>query len=88
MDSERKNPDLWKGVEFWTEEIRKAGVYDQLRHFNDVLTGKETPKGYGDEPVLREVVLDGRLCDIYHTDKKPSDSFHRVFIHLKDAIAK
>ena len=77
------NPDIWKGVKFWTDEIRKAGVYNSLRCFNDVLTGKKAPQGYG-EPVLEDVVLDGRKCDIYHTDKKRNDSWHRVFIHIKE----
>lgn len=77
------NSDVWKGGDFWTSEIKKAGVYDQLRHFNDLITGKEAPKGYG-EPVLIDVVLDGRKCDIYHTDKKPTDSYHRVFVHIKE----
>lgn len=74
---------IWKGVAFWTDEIQKAGVYEQLRHFNDVITGKEAPQGYG-EPVITDVVLDGKKCDIYHTDKKRSDTFHRVFIHIKE----
>lgn len=78
--------DRWKGVSFWTGEIKKAGVYDQLPHFNDLLTGREAPKGYGD-PVLTDVILDGRKCDIYHTDKKPTDSYHRVFVHIKESSA-
>ncbi|MFH1631666.1 MAG: hypothetical protein ABIA47_01400 [bacterium] len=84
MLSKKETGDVWKGVSFWMEEIKKAGVYDQLRHFNDIITGKDAPKGYGDEPVLEDVVLDGRKCDIYHTDKKPSDTYHRVFIHIKE----
>ncbi len=76
------NPDMWKGIEYWKNAIIKAGLYDQLRHFNDVLTGNEPPGGYG-EPVLKDVIVDGRQCDIYHTDKKNSDTFARVFIHIK-----
>lgn len=74
--------ELYKGTEFWTGQIKNAGVYDQLRQFNDVLTGKQAPQGYG-EPALTNVELDGKLCDIYHTDKKPSDSGCRVFVHIK-----
>lgn len=72
-----------KGVSFWIEEIKKAGVYEKLRNFNDIITGKSAPKGYGD-PVLMDVELEGKKCDIYHTDKKPSDSWCRVFIHIKE----
>lgn len=78
-----RSKEIWKGVGFWAEEIKKAGVYERLRHFNDVLTGREAPKGYG-EPVLTDIVLDGKNCDIYHTDKERDDSFHRVFVHIKE----
>lgn len=77
--------DKWfyKGVGDLEEEIEKAGLKDKLKHFNDILTGHEAPIGYGD-PVLIDVVIDGRKCDVYHTDKKPTDSFHRIFIHIKE----
>ncbi len=75
--------DIWKGVDFWMTEIEKAGVKDKLNFFNDILTGKEAPAGYGD-PELVDVVLDGRKCDIYHTDKERGDSGSRVFIHIKE----
>lgn len=79
-----KETKFWeKGVRFWIEEIKKAGVYEKLRYFNDVITGKFAPQGYG-EPVLTDVELDGKMCDIYHTDKKPSDTCARVFIHIKE----
>lgn len=81
---EQEKIELWqKGVKFWIDEIKKAGVYGELRNFNDVLTGKQAPQGYGD-PVLTDVKLDGKMCDIYHTDKKPSDTACRVFIHIKE----
>ena len=73
----------WKGAAFWKEELKKAGLADSLRHFNDVLTGKEYRGGYGD-PVLQDVVLDGKRCDVYHSDHKPEDTFHRIFIHFKE----
>jgi len=70
------------GLAYWRDEIKKAGHLEQLRSFNDVLTGREAPQGYGD-PVLTDVVLDGKTCDIYHTDKEPDDTYHRIFIHIK-----
>lgn len=73
---------IWKGTDFWTEEIKKAGVLSSLRHFNDVIAANEPPGGYG-EPVLRGVILDGKICDVYHTDKQPGDSGHRIYIHMK-----
>jgi len=78
-----RNPDIMKGSAFWIAEIKKAGVHESLRHFNDLLTGYEAPGGYG-EPVLTDVVLDQRKCDIYHTDKEPNDSWHRIYIHIKE----
>ena len=71
------------GFDYWKEEIKKGGYLDQLKPFNDLLTGKEAPQGYG-EPILTDVILDGKNCDIYHTDKEPSDTFHRIFIHIKE----
>ena len=50
---EQKN--IWKGAEFWTKEIEKAGLLNNLRFFNDVITEKRPPhpdSGYG-EPVLK-----------------------------------
>lgn len=82
MNIERSN-EIWKGTAFWTDEIQKAGVFEQLRHFNDVITGNEAPQGYGEEPVVRDVVLDGMVCDIWHTDHKRGDTYHRLFIHIK-----
>ncbi|PIP26139.1 MAG: hypothetical protein CO140_02315 [Candidatus Moranbacteria bacterium CG_4_9_14_3_um_filter_40_7] len=76
---------IWKGTEFWTKEIKQSGVFDRLRDFNDVITGKEAPhlkSGYG-EPVIQDVTLDGKICDIYHTDHKPSDTGCRIYIHIK-----
>ncbi len=75
--------NIWKGTEFWKGEIKKAGVLDRLRFFNDVITEKSAPQGYG-EPVLTDVVLDGKKCDIYHTDKRPGDTWARIFIHTKE----
>lgn len=85
MSVELGKRDKWfyMGVVELTEEIRKAGLTDKLNHFNDVLTGHQAPGGYGD-PVLTDVKIDGRNCDIYHTNKKPGDSGNRIFIHIKE----
>ncbi|MDE1970867.1 MAG: hypothetical protein KGI50_04825 [Patescibacteria group bacterium] len=85
MEKIEKSKDVWKGTKFWTDQIKDAGVYNKIKHFNDVITGKEAPhpQGYGD-PVLTDIVLDGKRCDIYHTDKKPGDSGHRIYIHIKE----
>lgn len=70
------------GLDYWRNEIRLNGYSEQLSPFNDVITGKEAPLGYG-EAVLRDVTLHGKTCDIYHSDKESSDTAHRVFIHIK-----
>ncbi len=64
------------------QELEQGGYAQQLRPFNDIITGRTAPQGYGD-PVLRNITIDGRICDIYHTDKKEGDSGHRIFIHRK-----
>lgn len=81
-----KKEEVWKGTEFWTEEITKAGLKDKLRFFNDVVIEKRPPvseANFGD-PALADVVLDGKKCDIYHTDKTSRDAWHRLFIHIKE----
>ena len=77
-----ENSEIWKGTEFWTNEIIAAGVKNKLKPFNDVITGNNAPGGYG-EPIVTDVILDGINCDVYHTDKNPNDSGHRIFIHKK-----
>ncbi len=76
---------IWKGTEFWTKEIEKAGVTG-LRDFNDVVTEKRPPHpeaNFG-EPVVKDVLLDGRKTDIYHSDHERGDHWHRLFLHIKE----
>ena len=75
---------IYKGTKFWTNEIERAGLTEKLRHFNDVVTENRPPaqNSYG-EPVLTDVILDGKKCDIYHTDHEEGDNWHRIFIHIK-----
>lgn len=78
--------ELMRGVSFWTEKIKEAGLTEQLRFFNDLTTEKRPPHasaGYG-EPVLRDVTLGDKICDVYHTDHNEKDSWHRLFIHIKN----
>jgi hypothetical protein len=75
-----------KGTKFWTDELEKSGQKDSLRFFNDVITEKRIPHpdaGYG-EPVLIDVMLDGKKCDVYHTDHNDRDTRSRLFIHIKE----
>jgi len=83
--------EVWKGTRFWTDEIKKTGVFENLAPFNDVITGKEPPHpNSGYSLVLRDVTLDGKKCDIYHTDqdsegnKIKGRSYARIFIHIKE----
>ncbi len=83
---EPKNDETLKTVSFWTDKIEKAGLTEKLAFFNDIVTEKRTPDpkaGYG-EPVLRDVILDGQLCDVYHTDHNDGDTWHRLFIYIKN----
>ncbi|OGI83984.1 hypothetical protein A2997_00860 [Candidatus Nomurabacteria bacterium RIFCSPLOWO2_01_FULL_36_10b] len=83
--------EIWKGTEFWSGEIEKAGVIGKLCFFNDVIVEKIPPhpeSGYN--LVLSDTTLDGKKCDIYHTDQDESGnkikgrSYHRIFIYTKD----
>ena len=84
-DDQNRNEQL-RGVSFWTDKIKEAGLNDKLRFFNDLVTEKRPPhlnSGYG-EPVLKDVTLGDKTCDVYHTDHKNSDHWHRLFIHIKN----
>jgi len=81
-----KIEEIWRGTEFWTDEIEKAGVKDKLRFFNDVVVEKRPPhpeSGYK-APVLIDVILDGKKCDVYHSDHDEEDTWHRLFIYTKE----
>jgi hypothetical protein len=80
-----KGTDMLKGTEFWKNEIKQSGLLDALLFFNDVITERRPPHidaNYG-EPLLTDVVLDGKKTDVYHTDWN-GGSWHRIFIHLKE----
>ena len=77
---------ILKGTSFYSKELEKAGVKDVLRFFNDIITEKRSPhpeSGYR-EPVLVDIMIDGKKCDIYHSDHSDSDTTHRLFIHIKE----
>lgn len=54
-----------RGYEDWLEAIKQAGVFDQIPGFNDIISGKDKPTTEL-EPVVKDVELDGIMCDIYH----------------------
>ena len=85
-----ENNNVWKGTQFWTDELEKAGVKGQLRFFNDVVVEKRPPhpeSGY--HLVLSNITLDGRHCDVYHTDQDENgdivrgSTYSRLFLHIK-----
>ena len=82
---ESNNTEIRKGVDYYINALKEVGVYDQLRHFNDVIIENRPPHPDADygEPVLQEVILDGVKSDIYHTDHSDDDSLHRLFIYKK-----
>lgn len=86
-----KKEEVWKGTHFWKNEIERAGVKDKLNFFNDVITEKRPPNpGSGYNLVLKDVILDGKKCDVYHTDQDElgnvirGNSWNRIFIYIKE----
>lgn len=78
--------EAMRGISFWVDKIEEAGLTGQLRFFNDLIAEKRPPHpdaGYG-EPVLTNVKLGDKMCDVYHTDHTKGDSWHRLFIHIKN----
>ena len=97
MDNQEipRNESVYKGTKYYIEKMEESGLTGRLPHFNDVLTGREAvdPNSWGGT-ILRDVLIDGKTCDVYHTDKfvrnKRTDeqetegSGCRVYIHIKD----
>jgi len=86
MENKFELKTVWKGTDFWTKEIEKAGELSTLKFFNDVVTEKEPPhedSGYG-QPVLTDIILDGKKVDIYHSDQDEKNTNHRLFLHIKE----
>ncbi len=91
MNENNFKNEVWKGAEFWSNQIKEAGIYGRLAHFNDVIVENKPPhpeSGYN--LILSDIILDGKHCDIYHTDqdsngnKIRNSSYHRIFIYTKD----
>lgn len=86
---ESQKEKIYKGTQFWKEAIERAGVKNKLQFFNDVITEQRPPHGDGYHLVLGDIVLDGKKCDIYHTDQNINGKikghyFARIFIHTKE----
>lgn len=76
----------WRGLDFWNKELEKAGKLSSLSFFNDVIIENRAPhpeSGYG-RPVLTDIILDGRKSDVYHSDSQERQTYHRLFIHIKE----
>ena len=71
--------ETMRGIQFWTDEIKKVGVYDQIPSFNDLITGKTKPV-QNIKPVLENVSLGGKIVDIYHW----GGSSERIYLHIKN----
>ncbi len=72
--------DIMRGVQFWINEIKRVGVYNQIPGFNDVITGKKTPAQNDIKPVLENIKLGGKTVDIYHW----GGTSNRLYLHIKD----
>ena len=79
------------GVKPWVEALKKAGVYEKLSPCNDIKTEKVAPSpSSGFNLVLRNINLDGEICDIYHLDIDEKGvrirkyNYGRVYIHRKE----
>lgn len=74
-----ETPEVMRGYQFWTDEIKKAGVFDKIPPFNDLITGK-TKTSENISPVLENIKLGGKTVDIYHW----GEASGRIYIHIKD----
>jgi hypothetical protein len=76
--------ETMRGVKFWTDAIKEAGIFDQIPPFNDLITGKDAPVQTRDNPPLKPVVsnilIADKIVDIYHW----GGTSYRIFIHIKE----
>ena len=83
---ENSREDIMKDGRYWTQKLDEAGLTKQLLPFNDILVGNQAP-GNDVEPMLRDVVLDGAIVDIYHWDYPKQDtSSNRIYIYRKERV--
>ena len=74
-----KIPETMRGVKFWTDEIKRVGVFEQIPPFNDLITGKTKPI-QDINPVVENVMLGGKKVDIYHWGGTSA----RIYLHIKE----
>lgn len=74
----QETPEIMRGVQYYIDEIRKAGLYEQIPHFNDLLTGRSKPDSI--QPILENIKLGGKTYDIYHWGGTSA----RIYLHKKD----
>ncbi len=93
MGFETPNPmDMrnWSVAE-WKNHVMSADKDKKLAFFNDVISGREAPvPEQAKHLVLQNVVIGGKLCDVYHWDqengkKRPHSTVNRVFVHVKES---
>ena len=75
----------YKGTPFWKGEIKKAGVENEIGPFDSIMSWKNPPgpnSGYG-EPILQDVILDGKKTDIYRANVGKDDTEHSIYLHVK-----
>lgn len=69
--------ETMRGVQFWIDAIKTAGIYNKIPGFNDVLTGTSKP-GNDVAPVLEDVQIADKICDVYHWE-----GASRIYLYIK-----
>ncbi len=78
-----RREDFKSSLEFWRGEIEKAGFTDKVPHFNRLSIRNEVSMG-SQEPVIKDLVVDGEVYDVYHSDMGPEKTFsHNLVLHRK-----
>ena len=70
--------EIMRGGKFWTDAIKKAGVFEQIPFFNDLITGKEPVQEI--RPILENVKVADKIVDIYHWGGTSA----RIYLHIKN----
>lgn len=92
LEQPQQNNDIrmWSFSD-WKRAIEDADPDKRLAHYNDVITGRDTPSPeLSKHLVLKDVSLGGKICDVYHWDQDEdgkrirNSSANRVFVHIKE----
>lgn len=82
MENQEKMFSQTPETKFWSDLLKKSGIYKQLSYFNNVTVGKVEPNPeLGFNLVLSNIILDNKHYNIYHTDQDTIGASQKIKEH-------